>query len=533
MGGFSHDDLTDRERALVAPYVTSTDGPVFALTNLPEVVKGALFARYSRSPKPLRRLLLDEFLPPDGGPARAPGAVGEARAEALYGRVLAEYGDDSVAQLGAAHVAVEGASNLLTKALQWGRLASYLEQSTRYVPYTDRPGGRYRYHLPAGIAAHPELGPRYRETLDGAFEVYAGLLPAMTEHLGALLPEEPGEAAAARARALRARALDALRGLLPAAATANVGIFASGQAYEAMLVRLRAHPLPEARECGERLLVELRKVIPAFLTRVDREDRGVAHSGYLAATEAATARVAREVLGDPPAGPDGPAVRLVDWDPDGEERVVAHALWPAGGGTLADARVAAAGLGPEGRARVLDAYVGRRGDRRQRPGRALEATTYAFEVVCDYGAYRDLQRHRLLTLQAQPLGPRLGYDVPAEVAAAGAEEEYVRAQEACAALHDELLEPFGPEAAYAVTLAHRIRFTMTLNAREAMHLIELRSLPQGHESYRWVAREMHRLIGERAGHRALAAAMSFVDRSEPLAGRLAAERRLEARRAGG
>jgi thymidylate synthase ThyX len=526
-------DLTERERERVAPFVTDPIGPVFALTGLPEVTKGALFARYSRSPKSLRRLLLDEFLPeaPVGG---GEGAVGRERADALYARVLAEYGDDSVAQLGGAHLAVEGASNLLTKVLQWGRLASYLEQSTRYIPYTDRPGGSYRYHRPPAVMADPDLGPRYAQTLDAAFDGYATLLPRLVDHVGAGVPEDPGTPSAARERAVRARALDLLRGLLPAATTANVGIYASGQAYEAMLVRMSAHPLPEARECAAAMLRELRKVIPAFLTRVDRPDRGVAHGEYLAGVDRRAAALADRLGGAPATEPDGARVRLVDFDPDGEARVLAHALWPGSGRDLADVRSAVAAMDPAERASALGEWCGTRGDRRQRPGRALEATTYAFEVVCDYGAYRDLQRHRMLSLQAQPLTPRLGYDVPEEVTAAGAGEEYAAVQERCTALYDLLAPTLPEQARYAVTLAHRIRFTMIMNAREAMHLIELRSQPQGHESYRRVAREMHRQIAEVAGHGAIAAAMSFVDASDPAAaGRLAAERRQETRRRAG
>ena len=525
------DDLTADERARIAPYVTDTVGPVFALTNLPEVVKGALFARYSRSPKSLRRLLIDEFLPPEGTAVEAAPDTGERRAEALYDRVLAEYGDDSVAQLGGAHIAVEGASNILTKILEWGRLASYLEQSTRYIRLDDRPGGRHRYHRPAPIAAHPELGPQFAATMDEAFDTYSALIPRLVEHFDAAVPDEPGTPPAARERAVRARALDALRGLLPAATEANVGIFASGQAYEGMLIRLQAHPLQEARACGAAMLNELRNVIPAFLTRVDREDRGVRHSAYLADTERATAELAAELLPESKALPDGPTVRLVDFDRDGEARVVAHALWPASGRSLADVRGSVEGMGWEERTDVLHAYAGDRADRRHRPGRALEATSYTFEVVCDYGAYRDLQRHRMLSLQAQPLTPHLGYDVPSEVVDAGCDHEYVTTQESCADLALRLGEAFPHEAQYAVTLAHRIRFTMTLNAREAMHLIELRSQPQGHESYRRVAREMHRRIADEAGHHALAAMMRFVDRSSQAAGRLAAERRQEERTA--
>ncbi len=523
--------MTPDERERIAPYVTDTVGPVFALTSLPEVVKGALFARYSRSPKSLRRLLLDEFLPSDVSTVGEVGDTGEVRAAALYDRVLAEYGDDSVAQLGGAHIAVEGASNVLTKILEWGRLASYLEQSTRYIRLDDKPGGRHRYHRPAAVLAHPELSERYTTTLDQAFDAYAELISALVAHIDPLVPDEPDTPPAARDRAIRARALDALRGLLPAATQANLGIFASGQAYEALLIRLQAHPLVEARECGVAMLRELRKVIPAFLTRVDREDRGVRHGAYLTDTEQETAKLAVELLGAPKERPDGPVVRLVDWDRDGEARVVAHALWPSSGRSFAEVRGTVEGMDVTELLDVMHAYSGLRVDRRHRPGRALEATSYTFEVVCDYGAYRDLQRHRMLTLQAQPLTPYLGYDVPPEVADAGCEDRYTASQQACAYLYDDMVDTFPHDAAYAVTLAHRIRFTLTLNAREAMHLIELRSQPQGHETYRHVAQEMHRLIDEQAGHRTIAEMMRFVDRSSQAAGRLAAERRHEERSA--
>ncbi len=528
------DVLTQTERERLAPYVTDVEGPVFALTNLPEVVKGALFARYSRSPKSLRRLLLDEFLPEDGSTPTlsSDDDTGVAQAEGLYDRVLAEYGDDSVAQLGGAHVAVEGASNLLTKVLEWGRLASYLEQSTRYIRLDDRPGGRHRYHRPAGVMADPELAGLYESTLDAAFDAYAGLVPRLVAHIDAHVPNDPTAPASARDRAVRASALDALRGLLPAATEANVGIFGSGQAYEALLVRMQASPLAEARECGERMLTELRKVVPAFLTRVDRPDRGVRHARYLAANAAATAQVADHLFGDVPSTPDGPQVRLVDFDPDGEDRVLAHALWPASGRPLAEVRARVATLSQAMRSRVMAAYCGERSDRRERPGRALEATDYTFEVVCDYGAYRDLQRHRMLSLQAQPLTPDLGYDIPPDVADADVADEYVATQKACAALARAIGERVPDEAGYAVTLAHRIRFTMTMNAREAMHVIELRSQPQGHVTYRQVAQQMHELIRDVAGHRALAERMAFVDHSHAEAGRMAQEIRTASRGGG-
>ena len=523
-------DLTDEDRARLVPYVSDTTGPVFALTNLPETVKGALFARYSRSPKSLRRLLVDEFLT-DAGEVTAGAGPGQSHADALYQRVLADYGDDSVAQLGGAHVAVEGASNVLTKILQWGRLASYLEQSTRYIAYTDRPGGHWRYYTPPDVAAHARIGPAFTQTLDRAFVVYAELLPQMTAYWDAQVPVDDTPAAA-RQRAVRARALDSLRGLLPAATRSNVGIFASGQAYEALLLRLIAHPLPEAREAGERILAQLRAVIPAFVTRVDRPDRGLRHAAYLQDTQRATAALGHTLLAPASSTAQEPEVWLREWDPDGERCVVAHALWASSDRGFDEVRAAVDAMSPDDRAQVLVSYEGTRTDRRHRPGRALEATTYTFEVVCDYGAYRDLQRHRMLSLQAQPLGVSLGWSLPEEVADAGLGDPYAEVMAESAALYGLLSDGLPDAGPYAVSLAHRIRFVMVMNAREAMHLIELRSQPQGHSSYRTVAQQMHARIAE-VGHTAIAQMMRFVDHSTPTAGRLAAERRLEQRRGGG
>src|SRR5438874_5549219 len=191
------DEFTPEERAALAPYFSNLDGPVFALVNLPEVVKGALFARYSRSPKALRRLFLEEFAGElgaggDGEAAGRPPARGLARAEELYARVFVEYGDDSVAQLGGVHLACEGVSNVLTKVLEWGRLMAYLEQSTRYVPYDDQPGGRWKYHVPKELEGTPLL-PKYTATLDQTFEIYARWYEPMQEHFRARFPKEPAD----------------------------------------------------------------------------------------------------------------------------------------------------------------------------------------------------------------------------------------------------------------------------------------------------------------------------------------------------
>ncbi len=523
----SPESFTAEERARLAPHVTSLDGPVFALVNLPEVVKGALFARYSRSPKSLRRLFLDEFADADSVVA-APATVGVTRAESLYERVFLEYGDDSVAQLGGVHLACEGVSNILTKVLEWGRLMAYLEQSTRYIPYTDRPGGRWRYHVPEELSGVPTLRERYVATLDFAFETYARWLEPMQAHLAARHPRSPEDAEAVYRATIRAKALDTLRGLLPAATLANVGLYGTGQAYEALLLRLRSHPLAEARAYADLMLTELRKVIPAFLRRVDVPSRGGEWSRYLEATRAATRAVAEDLVGEPEPGPRD-EVTLTDFDPEGEAKVVAAALYAVS--DLPDDQLLALArrMSQEQRDTVLRAYVGDRTNRRHKPGRAFERTAYRFDVLTDYGAFRDLQRHRMLTLEWQTLSPRYRYGVPEPVDEAGAGEAWHRVMEASAELHGALVGAgLAAIAPYAVCMAYRIRFYMAMNAREAMHVLELRTAPQGHPSYRRVCQAMHRLIAEK--HPAIAEAMRYVDHSAVALERLEAERRTEVRR---
>ena len=522
---YPSDDLTAAERARLAPHVTDLDGPVFALVNLPETVKGALFARYSRYPGTLRRLFLEEFADSLPQGAAWDGREGE-RAAQLYERIFVGYGDDSVAQLGGAHVACEWVSNVLTKVLQRPRPAAYLEQSTRYIAYdAPMPGGGYRYY------SDPELGPAYQQAMDALFDAYSDALPTVRAWVEETFPRADGEAPAARARAVNAKALDLLRGLLPAASLSHMGIYASGQAYEQLILHLVGHPLPEARRYGELILAAIQAVMPSFVARVQRPDRGGAWAAQLAERRATGARWAAR-LGLQEADHDvaRPSVALTHVDGD-ETLLLAALLFEAAGTSEAQVRMAVEALGDAERAALLGDLVGERENRRHRPGRGFEALRYRFEIVSDYGAFRDLQRHRMLTVQWQALTPDLGAGVPDEIVAAGVGDAYRAALERSAAAYRRLADRGLTDAApYALCLGYRIRYVLDLNAREAMHLIELRSGREGHPTYRAVAHRMHALIAER--HPAVAAAMTHVDTSsEPRLERILSELRSESRRA--
>jgi len=533
---FYTEDFTEDERRVLARFFTNLDGPVFAITNLPEVVKGALFARYSRSPKSVRRLFIDEFYnEPDIGIANLadhldgddPG-VKLQRAQALYDRVFSEFGDDSVAQLGGAHLACEQASNVLTKVLEWGRLASYLEQSTRYIFYDKKRGDRYRYMMPPEVTASPHA-ERYVETMDWLFDTYADLVSKLVPYYETLYPKQEQDSSFVWKSTIRAKACDDVRGLLPAATTSNVGIFGSGQAYEMLLIRMRSHHLAEVREYAEMMLAELRKVIPSFMKRVDLPDRGEAWGTYLSAIAERMNEMAADITAPPD---DQPEVVLVEWDEDAELKIAAASLYAYT--DLPDAQLMelVAAMPDAARNELIDAYVGDRRNRRHKPGRAMERSDYRFDILCDYGIFRDLQRHRMLSIEWQRLSPSHGYITPEAIKDIDAEEIWNEAMARTADLHGLIAADLGPDVAqYVIPFAYKIRFFFQLNAREAFHLLELRTGPGGHSGYRRVCQEMHRLIAEQAGHRKLAAAMSYVDYEDYDLARLESERRSAAKRA--
>ncbi|HEX6548533.1 MAG TPA: FAD-dependent thymidylate synthase [Candidatus Dormibacteraeota bacterium] len=496
-----------QEAALLARYFTNLDRPVFALRNLPEVVKGALFSRYSRTEKSLRRVLLDEFIQAPEmdfaqltGSAAGDDMVATKRAEEFYERVLVGYGDDSVAELAGAHIAVERVSTLAAKAIQDSRIGlSPLEKSTRYVRFDRRDAdGRWPYHRGR------ELGhPVYERAMDALFATYSSLVEPLTEAVRDRHPIEPGETERAWKSATRAKALDLLRGLLPASALTNLGLFGNGRAFEYLITKLAAHELPEARLLANSMHDELALVIPSFVRRALDERYGRPASERMMRARMAAARLAPK--GQP--HPVRAGVRLVEWDRDAERKVVAAALYPHSNLPLVE--LSQAGVDADA---VFDALLGDRANRRHRMPRALEMATYTFEVVANFAAYRDLQRHRMLTQDRQLLGTALGCDVPEDLAEYRMRTRFESALERAEQAHLLLERSLGPVVAqYAVPLAFRVRWFIRVSLREVVHLCELRTTPQGHPDYRLVAQEMFGCVEQ--VHPRLASYARFVDMS--------------------
>ena len=558
--------FSEPERKILAAFFTNLDEPIFGL-KLPQEVAGALFSRYSRSTKSLRRTFLHEFLgDPElalgellGGPTgAAPRPVSDQssalkKARAFYDRVLIGYGDDSVAQLGGAHVACEKISNVAAKILEDARIGlAPLEKSTRYVRFDQKDeNGDYLFYREPKIMASPHRAA-YLEVLNLLFATYSRQIDPMIEFVKRSLPIEEIElrhpqtgealsyqeaqkdeklkkwAESAYRSTVRAQACDVLRGYLPAATLTNVGLFGVGQAFEYLLTKLYSQELTEAKHLAIDMHKALDALIPSFVKRAK-------FSPYVAETHTATRSLSTQLLAgmgdshhlseaiDSGLGPQ--PVTLVDYDEEAEEKVIAAILYPHCRHPLRQLREMARRLTSEQRGKILDEYHSRRRHRRDKPGRALEQVYYTFDILGNLGLYRDLHRHRILTQERQNFTTAHGYDTPPEIEAAGFKPAFAHCMERAAQLYEAIYRDLPLEAQYVVPFAYRVRWYMKLNLREAVHIGELRTMPQGHPDYRLIVQEMWRKI--RQIHPTLAEYAKFIDWQTYRLGRLQSEMRTE------
>ncbi|MFA6604258.1 MAG: FAD-dependent thymidylate synthase [Patescibacteria group bacterium] len=543
------------DRSKLTPYVTSTEGDVFAVKNLEGIV-GAVYARYSRAATGFRETLLKEFV--------EEGHINAAKAGDLIERVLVAYGDDSVGELEGAHVSFENVSILATKEIEDRRIGgSPIEKSTRYVLYDERgPDGNFRYYRDPDVLAS-EHGPAYIETMDLIFQTYADLVGPMQDYYKKLKPIEiaeydiNGDGAKETLAALkddadlkafkrtynadiRTKACDTLRYLLPIATLTNVGVFGNGRFFQNVLTSLYSADLPEARRLAESAQRELDQIMPRYVKRAKRQEYAVNNR------ERMKKLAAEMFVGIAPI--EEPPVTLVDRGEDamaaklgGELAMSADALR----GALRDEeddlllscmlyqftvhplrqiRDIVRQLKPEQKQRLIEAYVGARQTRRDRPGRAFEAGyPYTFDLATDFGTYKDLMRHRMTTQLRQKFTPLHGFVMPPDLEAAGFANQAKLCSEKAAELYNRLTPDFPEQASYATLHGSKVRFIMGLNDREASHLIELRTTPQGHPSYRKVCQEMHKAIAARSPWRA--AVIRFADHNDYFWSRAASEAR--------
>ena len=493
--------ITQEGKQFLDQAVTNSDGNVYAFSDkLSPTTIAAAMARLSRRADDMRITILDEFAETAG------------KDEKLLQRVITAYGDDSVQQLIGQHIVVENASNLLTKKLEWGRLAAYLEQSTRYIYFDEKDqNGQYRYYVPEHFSQ--EVKTEYTKALDAVFDIYSDIVHELTEYVAQNSSTPAEERDGAWKGAIRAQACDAVRPILPVATKATVGIYASGQALESLIMHLQSDELPEARIVGQQILDEARKIIPTFLERADKPDRGGASIAYRANTYQGVKKLANELLPQSHAD-QAEAVQLTAVWPRNEIDLVPDMLYEHSSLPLKTIEEQVQQWEYDKKIQVFTAYIGERLNRRHKPGRALEKAHYSFDLVCDYGIFRDMQRHRIVDdLEWQFLTPRYGYEIPTLVEDAGLADRFEQAFDISLGLYSYLqAQGLDLEAQYATLLGHKMRWKITYNAREAFHLHELRTSPQGHPGYRKLTQQMHDAVAK--VHPMLADFMKFVNQGE-------------------
>lgn len=535
----NYEEFTESQLKVLEHFVTNTTSSVFVLRNLPEVIKGALFSRYSRSTLGLRSLLLKEFiLNEDTSFSAIAGVAGEPansaaqmtavqKAQNFYDRILDGYGDDSIGELGGAHLAIENISMLAAKVIEDRRIGgSPLEKSTRYIYFDQKVDGQYLFFQEPVLmtSAYRDL---FLETCNHLFETYSKLIPPLTAQIGESFPKDPNISTTAYTAALRAKVLDCLRGLLPASAMTNMGVFGNGRFFETLLQKLQQNNLAEMQEIGKKAFQELNKVIPSFIRRADPSHKHFqAMADFQEAMESEIQQFAQHHVHSIEKIVQ-PGVRLIHSDPDCVANLAGALLFSHSQASLEQLQVYCKHLPEEELSRILEAASSVRENRRHKSPRALEHVSFTFEILADFGVYRDLHRHRILTQERQLLTCEFGYYVPPEIRGTELEKEYIAAMEKAKKAYDIIAEELPEEAQYVVPMAYNIHWYFHVNLRSLQWLCELRSQAAGHPMYRLIAQEMARQVS--VAYPALERFFKFVDFDGYELGRLSAEVRKEAK----
>lgn len=503
-----YEDFTEEQINILEQYVTNTKSHVFALKNLPEVIKGALFSRYSRSSLGLRSLLIKEFITNEDesqfqiitGSKNLSSQKEEAaikKAQNFYDRILDGYGDDSIGELGGAHLAIENVSMLGAKLLEDSRIGgSPLEKSTRYIYFDQKVKGEFLFYREP-ILMTSAWRRLYVDTCNMLFETYGRLIPPLTKMIENTFPKDPGISKAAYTAALRAKVLDCLRGLLPAGTLTNMGVFGNGRFFEGLIHKLHCNSLSEMQEIGKRTHEELSKVIPSFVRRSDlTHHTHKTFERFFLQMDSKVREVSKNYTQFPERSCE-PGVFLIESDPEPELEVAAALLFMYSDKSLQDIKAHLRGRPKEEIEQILESASASRENRRQKSPRALEHAFFTFDITADFGAYRDLHRHRMLSQERQLLTCDYGYWCPAEIIGTELEADYMRAMELAKEGFDTISQEFPEEAQYIVPMGYNIRWYFKINLRGLQWLTELRSSAAGHPNYRFIAQKMAKLVIEK------------------------------------
>lgn len=537
------DDFSKEERLLLNSHFSNTDRRVFAIITPRQVDRGALMSRYSRTDKTMRRIFLDEFI-------KNPN-----RGQEFYERVLLEYGDDSVAELGEAQVAIEWISNIAAKNIEDHRIGlSYLEKSSRYVAFDRKINGHYKYCREENIMQSP-FADQYIQACDYAFDVYSKNIQPMQKFISETEPidhflffdfiskqetaysnlknqKDIESAQRVYNSTIKSKTLDALRGLLPASTLTNLGITGNGRALEYLLSTMFASSLKEMKTLASQLHAELDLVIPAFIRRAN-DKYGQALQAYLTDTRSTVTELAHYHIKNIKVDKNPYSVKLLNYEDNCEAEIkVASAILyeQADGQSLEKISQYIRSLPAYDRKKIIQTYTKLRANRRQRPGRAFEMVEYTFEMFTNFGMFRDLHRHRILTMERQLLSTRHGYDIPAEIIKLGIDKDFKDCMYKCNEVYEMISRKYPTEAQYVVNLAYKYPYFVKLNLREACHMIELRTIPQGHPDYRKVCQKMYKQI--KHVHPMLSKGIKFVDLKKYELERFFAEKNVEKKRRG-
>ena len=532
------DKFSEDEKKILLDHFSNADSPVFAIITSKQVDRGALMSRYSRTDKSMRRVFLDEFL------------SNKNRGEEFYNRVLLEYGDDSVAELGGAQIAIEGLSNIAVKKIEDRRIGlSYLEKSSRYVAWDKKASGSYKFYKEPAIMKS-KYSEMYLESCNLDFDFYSKNIEPMINYVREKFPiekytfkdsdgnekpfsklkseDEIKSANTIYKGSTKAKALDVLRSLLPASTLTNVGITGNGRAFEYLLSILFSSNLKEEQILARQIKDELDSTIKSFVRRSD-DKYGRELQEYFKTIQKTASNFAKKyALRDRSVGM---LVRLVDHESETKavDKIVAAAIYEQSLGTpyhkiLANVKK----LDSNEKNKIISAFADIRKNRRHRPPRAFEMSEYTFDLVTNFGMFRDFHRHRVLTIERQLLTTDHGFAVPKEIVTLGIDKEFKDCMYKAKEVFDAIRKKFPEQAQYVVNFAYNYPYFIHLNLREACHLIELRTVPQGHIDYRMVAQSMYKEINK--VHPTLSKIFKFVDLKKYDLERFESEKRTEEKR---